>query len=717
MLQDKKKKLPEGEFQAQEQQPESQPQQAARQPTNEEQMQRRQSAPRPTLQQAMEAAVQEKMQQQQSMPTGQGGQPAMNGKPAMNGFKAVKQVIGREQILKAQQTLLKYKEGKANLEQRIIENEQWYKLRHWECMRKEQKQNVEPTSAHLLNCILNKHADAMDNFPSPNVLPREEGDKAEAERLTSIIPVVLDQCEFEETYSDVQNYKLKTGTGVYFVYWDKSKLNGLGDIGIRKADILNLFWESGITDIQKSRNLFHVELMDNDLLLGQYPQLSGKLSTSSVNISKYIYDDNVDTNNKSVVVDWYYKKMNRQGKTVLHYCKYVNDVVLFASENETQPVMDNMGNPIGEPMCERGWYDHGQYPFIFDVLYPTEGTPCGFGFIDIGKNAQEFIDRGNQAVMKNMLANASPRYFISNSGAVNEEEFANLNNELIHVDGQLSQDSIIPVHPNTLNNIYVEVLNNKIEELKETTGNRDVSTGGSTGGVTAASAIAAMQESGSKLSRDNNKASYRAFRKLCLMVIELIRQFYDLPRCFRIMGENGMQRFIQYSNAGIMPQHQGNDFGQDMGYRLPLFDVEVSAEKQSPYSKMSQNELALQFYTAGFFNPQAADQALACLDMMDFNRKQFVMKKIAENGTMLQQLMMAQQQVLQLASIIDGQNKTNYAQQFAQQQQMQAMGGMPMMGGMPASVEETEALGGKGSGEASNTKKARQRVAESTSPV
>jgi hypothetical protein len=667
------------------------------QPSNEEQMMRRQSAPRPTI----ESEAQRMYQQQQAqMATAQGGMVG----GVMNGFKALAQVIGREQVQAANQTLQRYKEGKANLENKIVENEQWYKLRHWECLR-DKKQEVQPTSAWLFNCIANKHADAMDNFPSPNILPREEGDKAEAEMLTSIVPVILDQCEFEQTYSDVWNYKLKTGTGVYGIFWDKSKLNGLGDISIQKVDIINLFWESGIQDIQKSRNLFHVELKDNDLLLAAHPQLEGKLTTATMDIAKYIYDDKVDTTNKSVVVDWYYKKLNSNGKTVLHYCKYVNDVVLFATENESD-------------FAERGWYDHGLYPFIFDTLYPVEGTPCGFGYIDIGKDAQAYIDRGNQAVMKNMLANAKPRHFIRSDGSVNEEEYADTNKDFIHVDGNLGQDSILPVQPNTLNNIYVEVLNNKIDELKETTGNRDISTGGTTSGVTAASAIAAMQEAGSKLSRDNNKASYRSFRKICLMVIELIRQFYDLPRKFRILGENGAARFVQYSNAGILPQQQGVEMGVDMGYRLPLFDIEVTAQKQSPYSKMSQNELALQFFGAGFFNPQIADQALACIDMMDFDRKQFVMQRIAQNGTMYQQLMMAQQQVVALAGVIDQMKGTNYAPQFAQQMQMQ--GGMPMspMGGMPAqNVGETEALGGSEKAEASHTKKARQRVADSTSPA
>ena len=656
-------------------------------PPIEEQMARRQSAPRPTPQSEVQRM---QMAQSQQAPTG-----------AMDGFKALAQVIGREQVQAAQQTLQRYKKGKANLELRIVENEQWYKLRHWECMRKSETNQVEPSSGWLFNSIANKHADAMDNFPSPNVLPREEGDKGEAEMLSSILPVILEQNDFEETYDNVWDYKLKAGTGIYGVYWDKEKMNGLGDITIKKVDIINLFWESGITDIQRSRNLFHVELADNDLLLGSYPQLEGKLGNSTMDISKYIYDDSVDTNNKSAVVDWYYKK-RQNGKIVLHYVKYVNDVVLFATENEPEKFPN-------------GWYDHGLYPFVFDPLFSVEGTPCGFSYIDIGKSAQEYIDRGNQAIMQNVLANAKPRHFIRDDGSVNEEEYADLNKDFIHVNGNLGQDSILPVQGKPLNDIYVQVLNNKVDELKEVTGNRDISTGGTTSGVTAASAIAAMQEAGSKLSRDNNKASYRAFRKVCMMVIELIRQFYDVPRCFRIMGENGAARFVEYSNAGISPQFQGIEMGVDMGYRTPLFDLEITAQKQNPYSKMAQNDLAIQFYTAGFFNPQMADQALACLDMMDFDRKEFIMQKIAQNGGMYQQMLMMQQQMLQMAQIIDQTRGTNMAEQMA----AGITGGVApaATSGGEADAEESEALGGTKDKEHPIAKKARQRVAESTDPT
>lgn len=648
---------------------------------------KRQSAKRPTAQEQL-------AELQNAQRLSMSGQADDSG--AINGFQAIGRAIGREQVMQAWQTMQKYKAGKANLEKRIIDNELWYKMRHWESMQNDSTRTIKPVSGWLLNALANKHADAMDNFPSANVLPREEMDKPAAKMLSSVIPVILDQAGFEGVYSDEWEYKLRSGTGVYGIFWDNSKLNGLGDITVRQLDILNLFWEPGIKDIQKSRHLFSVELMDNDLLEEMYPQLRGKLSTATVDISTYIYDDAIDTSEKSVVVDWYYKKRAKSGKTILHFCKFVNDVVLFATENDPEAYPD-------------GWYSHGLYPVVFDPLFRTEGTPAGFGYVDIGKSAQEYIDRGNQAILENMLANTRPRHFIRNDGSVNEAEYMDLTKDLVHVDGNLGQDSIMPIQGKSLPEIYVSVINNKIDELKEVTGNRDVSTGGTTSGVTAASAIAAMIEAGSKLSRDHIKASYRVFREVVYQIIELIRQFYDIPRYFRILGKSGGEEFVQFSNAQIVPQSQGVEFGTDMGMRLPMFDVEVVASRQTTYSRLSQNEMALQFFGAGFFNPQLSDQALACLEMMDFDRKDFVIARISQNGTMYQQMMMMQQQMVQMAQILDQQNGTNYAQAMAAQ-----FGGAAPVAANP--VSNGFVPGGEKSAEPAATRNARARVAESTAP-
>ena len=567
--------------------------------------------------------------------------------------------IDEETLRKGDEILRKYKSGKATLEDKIVKNERWWKMRHWEMLsNKDNEGDPKPASGWLFNTIISKHADYMDSYPTADILPREEGDVEEAKRLSSIIPVVLQQNEYREVYSDEVWYKLKHGTGVYGVFWDASKLNGLGDIQIESMDILSIFWEPGVTDIQKSKNLFTVELVDNDILKNKYPQIGDRLSkTSDTLVKKYWNDDSIDTTNKSAVIDWYYHK-HINGKKTLQYIKYTNDIVLYATEDDPQ-------------MAERGLYDHGKYPFVFDVLFPEVDMPCGFGFVDVCKNSQTTIDIYNNAFEKNVQFASMPRYMCRNDGGINEEEFSNPSNLLVHTNGNLGDDSIKPiVSPVLVNSNYLNLLDQKINEMKETAGNRDATTGGTQSGVTAASAIAAMQESAGKTSRDQISSSYVAYKKVVDLVIELIRQFYDMPRQFRIIGDRGQQEFTIYTNTGLQPQYQGTEFGVDMGYRLPVFDIEVKTEKESAYTQMSQNELALDFYNRGFFNPQYSDQALACIDMMEFKGKNMVVDKIQENGGMYQQLLQTQQMLLQMAEMVDQQsaemgNPTDMSDQVA----------------------------------------------------
>ena len=615
--------------------------------------------------------------------------------------------IGKAQVAQAMETLQRYKKGKESINQRIIENEQWWRLRHWESIRKTQggtfnPGDPEPASAWLQNCISNKHADAMDNYPEPNVLPREESDKQTAEALSEILPVILEQAEFESTYDSVWWYKLKTGTGVYSPVWDTRKNNGLGDIDIRKVDLLNLYWEPGVSDIQDSHNLFHVSLMTNDDLKAQYPQLRHELGSPALEIAEYVHDDTIDNSDKSVVVDWYYK-IDVGGRDVLHYCKFCNDTVLFASENDPA-------------YAESGWYAHGKYPFVFDVLFPEEATPVGYGYIDICKDPQLYIDKLNQVILKNAVMASRPRWFIRGEGAINEEEYADWRKDFVHFySGGNPEDNIKQIEVNPLSDIYVGILTNKVEELKETSGNRDFSQGGTTAGVTAASAIAALQEAGSKLSRDMIKASYRAYAQICYFVLELVRQFYDEPRAFRILGPQGDMRFQLFSNQMMRPQQQGVEFGLDLGMRLPVFDVVVKPSKASAFSRMSQNELAKEFFGMGFFNPQLADQALACIEMMDFEGKEGVVKRISENGTLLQMVQQLQMQMLQLSQIVDAQNGTTIADGVAQS----VLGGgapMPNADAMRAAPIETNTLGAEKGREHGNVTKARERSAGGSAP-
>jgi len=611
-------------------------------------------------------------------------------------------MIGPEQLKTFLKVLEEYKSGKVKTESRIVASENWWKLRN--SVEEEKETNIgadggyKSTSGWLHNVLVSKHADAMEAYPEPNILPREQGDRGEARMLSSIIPCVLEQNHFEDTYSDVMWQKVKQGTGVYKAVWDKSKLNGLGDISVEKVNILNIYWEPGITDIQRSRYFFHTELYDKDILEGKYPELEGKLKGQSFVSTKFLYDDHVNTENKHTVIDVYYHKYV-QGRKTVQYCKFVGDVVLYATENDPE-------------MAMRGLYDHGMYPYVFDPLFPIEGSPCGYGYVDLCRSPQTTIDLLNTSFVKNAMVGATPRYFSRGEGAINEKEFLNLNNPIVHHTGNLDENALRRIEHTSLDGVYVNVYDRVVQELRETSGNTETSTGNISSGVTAASAIAALQQASGKGSRDSTQQSYRAFAQIVEICIELIRQFYDMPRKFRILGQYGAEEYITYVNQGLQLQAQGVGFDDKETFRLPVFDIKVSAQKKNVYTKVTQNELALQFFQLGFFNPQMTDQALMCLDMMEFDGKDGIMQKVSQNGTMFQKLLQYMQLALTFAQQLDPMS----AEAIAQDILMTTGGaGVPASGG-GAGLAQSRAMAGDRGGAQAKMNNARASSDEASQP-
>ena len=572
-------------------------------------------------------------------------------------------------------TLLKYKAGKVSVDNRIIRAQEWWKLRNWEMQEEERRtkgaQLRKPSTAWLWNCIVGKHADAIDSFPEPVILPRMEDDKEEAKVLSEIVPIVMQMNGFEEIYNDCSWQKMQEGTGAYGCFWDAQKLNGLGDISLKKINMLNLFWEPGVTDIQESKNIFFVTQVDNDILEQQYPQLKGQLRSNRLLALEYRTDDYVNKDDKSAVVDWYYFTWIGQ-KKVLQYCKFVDEIVLYSSEEDPA-------------ISEEGWYSDARYPFVLDPLFPVEGSPAGYGYIDIGKDAQMDIDTLNQAMVLNAVANATPRHFIRKDGGVNEKEFSDYSKPFVHVNASLGEDSIRKIDTMSMGTEAFSMLQQKIDELKFITGNTDVNNGGVPTGVTAASAIAALKEDSGRSSKDSTKAAYRAYSQLVDMVIERIRQFYDLPRQFRIIGENGEEEFRYFTNEGMKPQPIAGGMGLEEGVRLPVFDIEVRAQRENAYTRMSQNELALDLLNRGFFEPQRADISLVALDMMDFKGKDSLITKIKQNGTMLDALTKVGQIAMQLAQ--------DYAPEIANELAMTLQGVMTDVGGGGNLVQQETSSG------------------------
>ena len=442
-------------------------------------------------------------------------------------------------------------------------------------------------------------------------------------------------------------------------------------------------------------------------------------------------------------MDVYYKK-REGGRTVLHYCKYVDDEVLFATENgdgrqngrfegpyaeeeeagayaETTPgrgFSDNAARLMeglrsfsetargpAEAETSGGLYEDGRYPFVFDPLWPVKGSPCGYGYVDLCRNPQMMLDIMDSDFLQNFHANVLPRYFARIDGNVNEEEFLNWQKPIVHVSGNVDETNLSPIRANMLSGNYINVYQQKVSELRETSGNTESANGVYSSGVTAASAIAAMQEASGKTSRDASRASYRVYSEIVDMAIERVRQFYTMPRTFRIKGSLGEVDFRSYDNSGLRPRSLGRIGSEDMGLRKPVFDLEIVTQKKNMYTRTAQNELILNLFDRGMFNPQFATQALAVIGLMDFDGKESFLQVIGENGTLFEQFQKLGQYVLELLQTYEPEKVQPMQEQLSQIVPLAGGGGGPVDLDRPAST-----------GESGIVERARARANRSASP-
>ncbi len=554
--------------------------------------------------------------------------------------------IGVEEIRRAGEILEAYRQGKAALDERIKEEEiiflmEQYKDRDAAALAKaiaDKKVAPLPTpvGGWLTSAVINKQADMMDNMPTVACFPRERDDEPEAEALTSILPVVLDRAHFRETYSLNAWYGLKHGIAAFGAFWNPTRERGIGDISITKIDVLNLYWDMTVTDIQESRNLFVLSAVDRDILRETYPQYREKHPEGSahgrgedaapINAGYLSARETADGSaSKALVVDWYYKRTLTSGMVVLHYVKYADDVVLFASENLPE-------------YAERGWYDHGEYPVQIARVVPQEGTCAGYGLIFLGRGAQEYNDHVDRRILDYLDEATVIRYWAKKSLGIDVGQFNDLSNRIIEVEGDIDEEKLRQITLAPLPAEAFRLKDDKVIEMKESLSNRDVSQGSTSGGVTAAAALAILNEAGNKVSRAWIGAYYDAYERLMVQVVELIRQFYTDRRSFRIEGADNKVSYLAYSSKGLADREIGMGADGQKLYRRVELDIKVKAAKQSPWNQLSQNELMKELYKMGVFEPARAQGVLGMLKGMDFPGIEQVREYVQQGQTLQNQM-------------------------------------------------------------------------------
>lgn len=563
----------------------------------------------------------------------------------------------RERLQEIKAIHRRYINGLTPTYDRVKRAEEWYRLHNTIMENADGKVQVgkdggfTANSAWVFNTVTSKRADHVRACPTSEFLPREPGDQAAAELMGKVAPYLLERFKWPLVWAETSTRKVKLGTGHYKVFWDKDKDNGLGDVAIRSISTLNLAWQPSVTKIQESEYVFQHEYVPWSRLEAMFPQLKEQRQIFAAgSIPEFLPDqERRDKTDMAVLVEGWYKVAVPNGlgsmRQVLHKTVYIESMeeALYASEDD--------------PECAGvGYYRHGLYPYVFDPLFGLEDSACGLGYVDIGVNPQTAIDILNTAFIKNAAVGAIPRYMTQEGECqIDEKELLDTSKPILHVKGSIDERVLREVPHKHLDGNYIALRDGMIQEMRETTGNTETSTGNTGSGVTAASAIAALQEASNKISDASISDSYNAFTGVMEQVVELIRQFYTFPRYARITGQGGGVDFAQISTADMM-----------QGSHSVHFDISVKATRMRGFDRVAHNELALQFYGLGFFDPARAEQALMCIEMMDFPGKDALVRRISERAQERQKLIQYMQMALSYAQQVDPQAAQLIAQDIMQ---------------------------------------------------
>lgn len=544
--------------------------------------------------------------------------------------------ISPEFVAKAVQEYQHYQAEMSGYREKVKENDKWYKCNYGQLI-KPGTNEPGPATAFISNAIFNRYADFIDNYPAPNILERNPADTEAAKKLGDIVPVILELAEFKRKYKRNCYNKMKNGAGIYGVFCNEET----SEIQITVVDVLDFFCDIHVDDIQDSRFVFVRNAVDNEKLRDLYPAYSALFEgdcTIEGRGGSYSADDRTE------VIDCYYKKLDGS----VHMMKLVNESVIIDATEDI-------------PGYEGGLYDHKLYPFVIDTMYPDDDNLLGFSLIDITRNPQLYVDKLDAAILKNAMLSSHPRWLIKDTGGINKKEFSDMTKEVISSATDVDEKNIRMFQVNSLPSFVREHRERKIEELKEIAGNRDWNNGGTSGGVTAASAIEALQNTGQKLSRANIDDTYDSYKQVIYMVVELIRQFFKRENTYRITDENGKKDFISFSNKEMYSQDT-DIFGFPNGnVRRAEYDINITAQKENPFTRETNNQTINALWTSGYFAPENMPISVFVLKSMNFDGRDQLIEAMQEymeeqeaQQVQAQQVQAEQQQAEQMPQELPG---------------------------------------------------------------
>ena len=515
-------------------------------------------------------------------------------------MKQTKQSTEQQQLSeRAYALFFAFRNAYANEWQRLEHCERMYRGDHWYDVPMIDPNEPRPTTPILQSTIENIAADLMEQVPEAVIRPESAADGDIARIVETVIARNHDAAAYPEEYRKLIHDLLVCGYCVQEVGYDSTENGGLGGAFLRHVDVRSVLFDPLCTDLQDGRAVFKFSLHPKEWVQAHYPEKAALIEGDLAAVSDAPEDGilRADRTDSLLLLEYWWREYSAETDSyAVHMAILCGGIVLEDSRTQKP----------------EGYFAHGQYPFVLTPLYPRKGSALGFGIVDLFGTQQRYADKLDQIVLKNALMASRNKLLLTDASGFDEADLRDWSKE-VHVGEQLSGITWFSTPP--LPQYLIAYIRQIREDIKEESGANDSSRGGVPSGVTAASAIEALQMMSTKRARMATTQLHEAFRKAVRMEIEVEREFNFYLRPVTVTID-GKQTEMLFDSADMNHTAPG-------GVELPIeFSISIKAVRQNRFAIAAQNELMLNLLHLGAIPMEQA------IELMEFEGKEQVLKHL-----------------------------------------------------------------------------------------
>lgn len=534
----------------------------------------------------------------------------------------------------------------------LVEHEEMREARLMRQLRQAEKSRTAPASNTLNSCADNVIADQIDNMPEAKLVPEREETAQSAEELSDVIAYILYQARWPDTYQTIMEDAVITGTGIAQVCWDDDMEDGDGMVNVIPWHPEDFYPDPMYEDLQDGRACFKTTLTTVAWIEQHYPQarcyVKADAETYGPQAANPAYETPYDDQPTTLLEFWYRTYDAQKRKYRVHMAQMAGQALLYSTE------LDYGVERKGE--YREGVYAHGQYPFVLYKYRKVFKKPFGTGLMHDYKDTQHAIDRYQKYIDDNARQSSIQRLFIRKGSGVNPDEVADFSRTIVEWEGSDISEAMQTVQAAPLNNQVYQIMQYQVDAMKQDCGQNQFSRGEGGMGVTAASAIQALQDAGGKITRWHTEQFKAAFRDMVVQILWVLSEYMEPERTLRIVGGwdstgNMMERMVTVR----APKTEGDRMLH------PAYSVRVQVQRNNPLEIQLFNELLTQAAQVCAQSGQPMPPEVFIGLLQGYPNKSSILKAVQQTSAMHQQMAQMQQAIEAMQGQIDQQKTANLA--------------------------------------------------------